>query len=258
MNLSISKQFFIVGGATSGLGKAIAIALLQEGTQIIAVARGREKLLDLQNQAPGQVEILAGDLSKPEVLNELIALVGNRQLHGIVVNAGGPPAKTVLETTLNDWDDAYQLLLRWKVALVQAFVPKMTALGYGRIVFIESVAVKQPIENLVLSNSLRVAVVGMVKTLSQEIAGSGVTLNILGPGSHNTPAVNRLYQKKSEQTGISFEEVKAASIRQLPAGMLGEPADFASLAVWLLSPMSRSVTGQTITVDGGTIKGIFG
>lgn len=258
MNLAISKQLFIVGGATSGLGKAIALALLQESAQIIAVARGRENLLDLQNQAPGQVEILAGDLSKPDVLNELIALVGNRQLHGIVVNAGGPPAKTVLETTLNDWDDAYQLLLRWKVALVQAFVPKMTALGYGRIVFIESVAVKQPIENLVLSNSLRVAVVGMVKTLSQEIAGSGVTLNILGPGSHNTPAVNRLYQKKSEQTGISFEEVKTASIRQLPAGMLGEPADFASLAVWLLSPMSRSVTGQTITVDGGTIKGVFG
>ncbi|HJV19863.1 MAG TPA: SDR family oxidoreductase [Sediminibacterium sp.] len=258
MNLAISKQLFIVGGATSGLGNAIAVTLLQEGAQIIAVARGREQLLHLQNQAPGQVEILAGDLSKPEVLNQLIALVGNRQLHGIVVNAGGPPAKTVLETTLKDWDDAYQLLLRWKVAIAQAFVPKMAEHKYGRIVFIESVAVKQPIENLVLSNSLRLAVVGMVKTLSQEIAGSGITLNILGPGSHNTPAVNRLYQKKSEQTGISFEEVKAASIRQLPAGMLGEPADFASLAVWLLSPMSRSVTGQTITVDGGTVRGVFG
>lgn len=258
MNLAISKQLFIVGGATSGLGKAIANELIKEGAHIIAIARGQEQLLNLQNQAPEQIEILAGDLSKPEVLDQLIALTGERQIQGIVVNAGGPPAKTVLETTLKDWDDAYQLLLRWKVALMQAFIPKMAAAAYGRIVFIESVAVKQPIENLVLSNSLRLAVVGMVKTLSQEIAGSGITLNILGPGSHDTPAVNRLYEKKSAQTGRSFEEVKTAAIRQLPAGMLGNPADFASLAVWLLSPMSRSVTGQTITVDGGTVKGTFG
>ncbi|MBL7761280.1 MAG: SDR family oxidoreductase [Sediminibacterium sp.] len=258
MNLAISKQLFIVGGATSGLGEAIANELLKEGAHIIAIARNQEKLLCLLKQAPEQVEILSGDLSKPEVLNKLLTLVGDRQVHGIVVNAGGPPAKTVLETTLEDWDDAYQLLVRWKVALMQAFIPKMAAAEYGRIVFIESVAVKQPIENLVLSNSLRLAVVGMVKTLSQEIAGSGITMNILGPGSHDTPAVNRLYQKKSAQTGRSFEEVRAASIRQLPAGMLGNPADFASLAVWLLSPMSRSVTGQTITVDGGTVKGTFG
>lgn len=258
MNLAISKHLFIVGGATSGLGKAIAHELLKEGGHVIAIARGKEQLLDLYKQSPEQVEILAGDLSKPEVLNELLSLVGDRQVHGIVVNAGGPPAKTVLETTLKDWDEAYQLLLRWKVALVQAFIPNMVTREYGRIVFIESVAVKQPIENLVLSNSLRLAVVGMVKTLSQEIAGSGITLNILGPGSHDTPAVNRLYQKKAEQTGRSFEEVKATSIKQLPAGMLGNPADFASLAVWLLSPMSRSVTGQTITVDGGTVKGTFG
>jgi 3-oxoacyl-[acyl-carrier protein] reductase len=95
----------------------------------------------------------------------------------------------------------------------------------------------------------------MVKTFSQEIAGTGVTLNILGPGSHNTPAIDRIYHKKSEQTGESFEKVKAAAIKQIPVGALGEAADFASLALWLLSPHSRYITGQTITVDGGTIKG---
>jgi 3-oxoacyl-[acyl-carrier protein] reductase len=98
----------------------------------------------------------------------------------------------------------------------------------------------------------------MVKTLSQEIAKSGVTLNIIGPGSHNTPAIDRIYKKKSEQTGVPFDEVRAAAIQQIPVGALGEAADFASLAIWLLSPLSRFITGQTITVDGGAVKGIMG
>jgi 3-oxoacyl-[acyl-carrier protein] reductase len=258
MNLAIKNQLFIVGGATSGFGKAIAEALIAEGANIIAIARGEEKLLILKNTALNQVEILAGDLATPAMLQLLIKKVGNRQIHGILVNAGGPPAKTVMETTLEDWDNAYQTILRWKVALTKAFVPLMMEHGYGRILFIESYTVKQPLENLVLSNSLRVAVVGMVKTLSQEIAKSGITLNVIGPGFHNTPAINRIYQKQSDQSGIPFNHVKSAAIEQIPVGVLGEAADFASLAIWLLSPVSRFITGQTITVDGGAIKGIMG
>lgn len=258
MNLEINDQLFIVGGATSGFGKAIAETLIAEGANIVAIARGEEKLIELKATADAQVEILAGDLSKPEVLQALTSMLGSRQVHGILVNAGGPPAKTVMETTLEDWDNAYQTLLRWKVALTQAFLPGMVKAGYGRIVYIESHTVKQPLENLVLSNSLRVAVVAMVKTLSTEIAKSGVTLNIMGPGSHNTPAIDRLYLKKSEQTGIPFEEVKKNAIQQIPVGVLGLANDFASLAVWLLSPVSRFITGQTITVDGGAVKGIMG
>jgi 3-oxoacyl-[acyl-carrier protein] reductase len=258
MNLAINNHLFIVGGATSGFGKAIATALISEGASIIAVARNKEKLIQLQSAAPAQIDILSGDLSDPLLLPQLLALVGDRPLHGILVNAGGPPAKTVLETTLADWDHAYQLLLRWKVAITQAFVPTMVANGYGRLVFVESVSVKQPIENLVLSTSLRLGVVGMVKTLSQEIAKSGVTLNVLAPGSHDTPAVDRLYHKKSEQTGIPFHMVKEAAINNIPVGSLGDPNDFASLALWLLSPASRFITGQTITVDGGSVRGIMG
>jgi 3-oxoacyl-[acyl-carrier protein] reductase len=257
MDLQVKNHLFIVGGATSGFGKAIAEALLNEGANIIAVARGEEKLKTLQATAPAQVEIIAGDISDDIVLSQLIDLVANRQLHGMVINAGGPPAKTVLETTLADWDAAYKNILRWKVAITQAFVPKMMEHAYGRIVYIESSSVKQPLENLVLSSSLRVAVVGMVKTLSQEIAKSGVTLNILGPGSHNTPAIDRIYKKKSEQTGEPFEEVKQKAITQIPVGALGEAIDFASLALWLLSPMSRFVTGETITVDGGAVKSML-
>lgn len=257
MDLRIKDQLFIVCGASSGFGKAIALALVQEGANLIAVARREEKLNELQSAAPGQVETLAGDITDPDVQSLLKELVGSRQLHGILINAGGPPAKTVLETTLEDWDRAYQTILRWKLAITQLFVPDMMAHHYGRLLFIESSSVKQPLENLVLSNSFRVAVVGMVKTLSQEIAKTGVTLNILGPGSHNTPAIDRIYTKKSEQTGLSFDEVKTNAINQIPVGRLGEAADFAGLAVWLLSPSSGYLTGQTITVDGGQVRSML-
>lgn len=254
MDIKVKNQLFIVGGATSGFGKAIAKALLQEGAKVITVARGEEKLQSLYSNEP-HAEIVAGDITQAVTIDQLKYIVGERQLHGIVVNAGGPPAKQMLETTLDDWDDAYQKIVRWKVAVTQTFVPAMMKTGYGRLLFIESSSVKQPIENLVLSNSLRLAVVGMVKTLSQEIAGSGVTANVLGPGSHNTPAIDRLYQKKVEQTGLSFDAVKQTAIQQIPVGSLGEPDDFATLALWLLSPLSRYVTGQTIAVDGGMLKG---
>ena len=257
MDLQINQQLFLVGGATSGFGKAIAEALVKEGANIIAVARDGEKLKALQASSSNQIEIIAGDISDSTVISTIIKTIGNRKLHGMVVNAGGPPAKTVLETTLDDWDTAYKSILRWKVEITQALVPAMMANKYGRILYVESASVKQPLENLVLSNSLRVAVVGMVKTLSQEIAKSGVTLNILGPGSHNTPAINRIYKKKSEQTGLSFEEVKKSAIQQIPVGALGEADDFASLALWLLSPMSRYITGETITVDGGSVKSML-
>ena len=257
MDLQLSNKKFLVTGATSGFGKAIAESLLAEGAKIIAIARGEEKLKTLQAIAPERIQIIAGDITNPSFLEMILPSLLTEELHGIVVNAGGPPAKTVLETTLQDWDTAYESILRWKVQLTQALVPKMMERNYGRVVFIESSSVKQPLENLVLSNSLRVAVVGMVKTLSQEIAASGVTLNIMGPGSHNTPAIDRIYHKKSEQTGLPFEEVKQKAIEQIPVGALGEASDFASLALWLLSPFSRYVTGETITLDGGMVKSML-
>ena len=258
MDIQIKDQLFIVGGATSGLGNAVAEALIAEGANIIAVARGEEKLKTFQSSAPTQIEIFAADLSEENSIHQLIKIVGDRQLHGILINAGGPPAKTVLETTLADWDDAYKNVLRWKVAITKAFAPLMMQNNYGRILVLESSSVKQPIENLVLSNSLRLAVIGFAKTFSQEISKSGVTLNIIAPGAHDTPAITRLHVKKSEQTGMPLEQVRKEGISQMPTGALGNANDFASLAVWLLSPVSKFITGQTITVDGGTIKSIFG
>jgi 3-oxoacyl-[acyl-carrier protein] reductase len=234
------------------------MALIREGANIIGIARNSDKLNELKAMATTQVEIIAGDITQTDVIDKIVETIGNRQLHGMLVNAGGPPAKTFLETTLEDWDAAYQNILRWKVNITQMLVPLMQKNNYGRVVYIESSSVKQPLENLVLSNSLRLAVVGFVKTLSQEIAKSGITLNVMGPGSHDTPAIDRLYNKKAEQTGISATDARKQGIQQIPVGRLGKPEDFASLALWLLSPSSGYITGQTITVDGGMVKSIFG
>ena len=258
MDLQINNQFFIVGGATSGFGQAIATALLAEGAHVLAIARDEDKLKALQSAHPGQVEIFSSDIAEPGQVKLLEERMAGRTLHGLLINAGGPPAKTVAETTLDDWDAAYRSLLRWKVDIAKTFVPRMTAAGYGRILFIESSSVKQPLENLVLSNSLRLASVGFAKTYALEIAAQGVTINIMGPGSHSTPAIERVYKKKHEQTGQPIEAIRQAAVKQIPVGALGDAADFASLAVWLLSPHSKYITGQTISVDGGMVKSIFG
>ncbi len=258
MDLRLKDQLFIIGGATSGFGLAVAEALLSEGAHIIAIARNEEKLAALLAAYPGQTATFAGDITAAGEVQRLITQTGNRTVHGILVNSGGPPAKTVAETTLEDWDTAYYSQLRWKVELVKALVPKMTEAKYGRVLFIESSSVKQPIENLVLSSSLRLAAVGFAKSYAEEVAAHGVTINVLAPGSHDTPAIQRLYKKKSEQTGQPVDVVRQGAAKLIPVGALGETADFASLAVWLLSPHSRYITGQTISVDGGLIRSIFG
>lgn len=256
MDLQVKDQFFIVGGASSGLGKAVAFRLLKEGAKVLGVARGADGLKAIESIFPDQFRFVAADITTPDALVEIMEMAGEKQVHGVLVNAGGPPAKMIMETTPEDWDDAYQKLLRWKVPFVQELIPGMKKTGYGRVLFLESQSVKQPIENLVLSNSLRMAVVGFAKTLSKEMAGTGISVNVIGPGSHDTTAIDRLYKKKSEQTGLSAAEVREAAIRAIPAGALGQAEDFAQLAAWLLSPGSRYVTGQVYLVDGGSTAGV--
>lgn len=255
MDLNLKGALFVVTGSTSGFGKAIAEQLINEGAHVIINARGEEKLEALHQKYPDKTTILAGDITTDAVISDLIRKVHGKKLHGIVINAGGPPAKSFINTEITDWDNAYEKLLRWKVKLTQELLEKFQEQRYGRILFIESAAVKQPIENLILSNSLRMAVVGFAKTLSQEVAHQGITCNILAPGYHATPAMERLFANKSLLLGISSEDAKKEFEKETKVGHLGDPEDFGSLAVWLLSPHSRFITGQTISIDGGLVRG---
>jgi len=257
MNLQIDNQLFIVGGATGGFGAAIAEKLVVEGANVIAVARTASKLATFKKKYKGQVEVVAGDITTPKTLDKILKKVGDRHLAGALINAGGPPANPAMAATLEEWDGAYKAVLRWKIDLTKRLMPKFIDQQYGRLVFIESVSVKQPIPNLVLSNSMRMAVVGFVKTLSEEVVHHGITLNILGPGYHETSAVDRIFNKKAEQTGKTAAAVKAEFISSMKSGQMGNPADMGELAVWLLSPTSRYITGQTIVVDGGYMNGVY-
>ncbi|MBN1340215.1 MAG: SDR family oxidoreductase [Bacteroidales bacterium] len=258
MDLKLKDKHFIVTGATSGLGKGVATALLREGAGVIAVGRDEKKLSALHSAFPERVIPCKADVFVPGSIEIIGKAAQGIRPDGLLVNAAGPPAGSFLETNLEAWDKSYRELLRWKIEFVKTFLPSMLEVKYGRILFIESSSVKQPLENLVLSNSLRLAVVGFVKTLSQEIASSGVTLNILAPGFHDTPAVERLFVKRASSENISLEEARKRFESEIKMGRFGNRDDFGSLAAWLLSPFSGYITGQTISVDGGFIKGTMG
>jgi 3-oxoacyl-[acyl-carrier protein] reductase len=258
MDLNIKNKNFVVTGVTSGFGRSVAVQLMEQGATVYGVARRGELLSELKYTYDSRFEYLETDITEKGAVDKLIDLIGVTEISGIFVNAGGPPAKSFIETELSDWDEAYQKLLRWKVDLVKKLLPNFLENKYGRIVFLESASVKQPIENLVLSTSLRMSVVGMAKTLSQEVADKGITVNVLAPGSHNTQAIERLIKKKSELEGLSYNESKSLFEKNTKVGFMGDPDDLASLALWLLSPVSKYVTGQTISVSGGSISGVFG
>jgi 3-oxoacyl-[acyl-carrier protein] reductase len=258
MDLQLNNQFFIVCGAASGFGRAIAERLVNEGARVLAIARRMDSLTELKSSNPAAVEILPGDLFNTDFLDEVIQKLNGRIPDGILVNAGGPPARSFLETQLQDWDEAYNQLLRWKVDLLQRLLPGFIQKGYGRIVMVESVSVKQPVENLILSNSLRMAVVGMAKTIANEVGSKGITINVMAPGYHDTPAMERLFARRGLAKGIPVEEARTLFEKELMSGKMGDPADFAMLAAWLLSPLSRYVTGQTFSIDGGLSKFVFG
>lgn len=255
MDLNLSTKTFIVCGASSGFGLSVTKLLLTEGAAVIAIGRDENKLKELTDGYKGNIETFQGDLTQSQTIAKLLKHTEKQDISGILVNAGGPPALKFMETSLGDWDNAYNQLLRWKVELTKAFIPRFTQKKYGRFVYIESSSVKQPIENLVLSTSLRLSVVGMVKTLSQETTEKGITFNILAPGYHTTPAIERLLDKKAKDEHISKNVARKQLEEQLPLKKAGNPDYFASLAVWLLSPLSEYVTGQVYAVDGGVIKG---
>jgi len=258
MDLKLKDKNFIVGGAGSGFGKSIAKSLAEEGATVLAVTRTGSKLQEMLKQFPENIHLLEGDITTDEIQGKIIEWTKGKKLSGALINAGGPPAGGYFDIGMTDWEEGWRVVVKWKIALTQKLIPLFLKENYGRLVFIESISVKQPVQNLILSNALRPAIVGFAKTLSQEVAEKGITVNVLAPGMHATPALERLFVKKSELEKISYEEAKLSFEQDIPVGKMATADEMASLALWLLSPLSRYVTGQTITHDGGAVTGIFG
>lgn len=258
MDLNLKDKSFLICGASSGFGFAVAMGLLDEGARVYAVSRTITESAPYGSKWGNRLVVIQEDLTRPGAIGKLSRQINLRSLSGAFVNAGGPPSKSFFETIPEDWDEAYHSLLRWKVDLARELTLAFLDNKYGRLVFLESISVKQPIKNLVLSNSLRMAVVGFVKSLADDVAARGVTLNIMAPGFHETAAVDRILKKKAETSGSDIETAKKEIISGIPVGKMGSTRDFASLACWLLSENSGFITGQTISVDGGSVKGVFG
>lgn len=257
MDLQLSNNLFIVTGATSGFGLAIAKTLLHEGGNVIINARDGKKLNDIKQLYPRQVQYVRGDITKGETIDSIISAIAGRTLSGIFVNSGGPPPLSLEDSTLEDWDMAYQSVLRWKIELTKKILPQFKKNKYGRMVFLESSSIKQPVPGLIFSNTYRTAMAGFVKTLSQEAAPEGITLNIIAPGYHSTQAVERIINNQSEKMNMSYDETREKIENQIPVKKMGDADDLASLAAWLLSPLSGFVTGQLYAVDGGMVKSTF-
>src|SRR5690625_4312479 len=159
---------------------------------------------------------------------------------------------------MNDWDAAWQLVMRWKIELSKMVAPRLVDQKYGRILFIESQSVKQPLPSLSLSNAFRAVVTGFAKSLANELAPKRVTVNVLAPGSHETPAIEQAIHNRSSLKDISYDAANADMVETIPLGRKRKAEELASRAAWLLSSHRGYLTGQTISHDGGTLAGLFG
>ena len=258
MELNLADRLFIVTGASSGFGEAILRQLIAEGACVIAIARRADLLENLAAELGPGCEILTADVTDDSFTDQLLAFLNGRIPDGLLVNAGGPPAGIFKEIDKDLWIKSFKNIFLWKADLLKQIIPLFTQRKYGRILLIESVSVKQPVESLILSNTLRPAVVGMAKSLAGEVAADGITINILAPGYHDTNALQRLFKRKADDSGMSEAEAKELFVRESGMKSIGNPADFAKLAVWLLSENSAFITGQVISVAGNQVKGILG
>jgi 3-oxoacyl-[acyl-carrier protein] reductase len=263
MDLGLKGKVALVAASSRGLGRAIAEELAREGADLLLCARGEEALTEaraeLAEQTGARVVAQAADLSEPAGVERVVqrALDEFGRVDVLVTNAGGPPAGPFESHSLQRWRDAVRLNLESVVELCRAVLPGMKERGWGRILNVTSIAVKQPVDNLILSNSVRAAVTGLARTLANEVAGHGITVNNLMPGYTRTERVVELAESNARQKGNTPEAEFARWEDEIPMGRLGEPREFAALAAFLASERASYITGQSIAVDGGWIRSLL-
>jgi 3-oxoacyl-[acyl-carrier protein] reductase len=263
MDLGLKGKVAFVAAASQGLGRAVADELANEGASLIINSRSEDNVRavceEIRNKTRVEALPAAGDLSKAadveRVINEGLAQFGKIDI--LVTNTGGPPTGKFESLSREDWDEAVRGLLGSVLDLTRLVLPGMKERRWGRILNITSIAAKQPVENLMLSNSIRAGITGFAKTLANEIAEFGVTVNTILPGFTATERVQDLAEALAKKEAVSASEIRARWESEIPMKRLGDPKEFAALAAFLVSERASYITGSSIAVDGGWIRSLF-
>ena len=262
METGLKDRVAIVAGSSQGIGRAIALAFAAEGAHVALCARRREVLdvvaAEVRSRFGVDAFSQALDVSDDAAVRAFVdaAQTHFKRIDICVPNAGGPPAKPFLATTMEEWERAWQLNLRSTVSFCQAVLPYMQQRHWGRIVTLTSYTVKQPVPELVLSNTIRAGAMGLVRSLAGQFGRDGITVNNVGPGFTATSRSRSLLETRAKSQGVTVEVVQASLEKEIPVGRMATPEEVAAMFVFLASEAAASVTGQTFLVDGGSYKGL--
>ncbi len=263
MDLGINGKIALVTAASRGLGRGCAEQLAAEQCRVAICSRdeaaAKQAAEEIAGQTGAEVLGLGADVSKAEDIGRLLEDVkqslGDPEI--LVTNAGGPPPGTFASTALEEYEKALNLNLMSAVNLIHGVTPAMKANGWGRIIAITSISVKQPIANLLLSNMARAGLTGFLKTIATELAPFGITVNALLPGTHQTSRIGQLMKDTAARANKPEEEVYREMMDAIPCKTIGDPADFGAAAAFLAGTRARYITGQNLLIDGGRYGGLL-
>lgn len=265
MDLGLRGKGALVTGASSGLGAACALALASEGADVVINSRNRERLYacsEMIFKACGKrVGITVGDLTQPSelsrVYSEALPAIPSGRIDILVSNTGGPAAGLFLDLPKEKWEESYNLILKSAVELTRAVLPGMIERKWGRLIYITSVAVFQPIDDLLFSNVFRAGLTGFCKTISNTYAKYGITANTVCPGNTATERLKELAVSRAEKLGMTEDEILANFAKLAPAGRIGQPEELAALVAFLAGEKAGYISGSSIAVDGGAHMGLI-
>ncbi|MGB9813754.1 MAG: SDR family oxidoreductase [Thermovenabulum sp.] len=260
MDLGLKDKPVIVMASSSGLGKATALEFCREGANVMLFSRSEDELVKTQREikeATGKEPLYTvGDITKYDDIKRLVknTVEAYGDVYALVNNTGGPPAGIFDDFDDEAWQKAYELCLLSYIRTIREVLPYMKKNKAGRIVNFTSSSVKQVLDNLILSNTFRMGVVGLSKTLSQELGKYNILVNVVGPGRIGTARVEYLDKMRAEKAGLTVEDLRKETTKNIPIGRYGTPEEYAKLTVFLCSEANTYITGQIILVDGGLVK----
>lgn len=261
MDGSFRGKTALVLASSQGLGKAIAAKLAEGGANVMLASRSGEKLEEVKQQlqkgSAGQIEYTVCDMTKPEDIQALVQKTEEifGSIHILVNNSGGPPAGSFEDMADEQWQQAFELNLLSYIRAIRAALPYLKKQG-GKIINIASSSIKEPIAGLILSNTFRTGIVGLSKTLAEELAAYGILVNTVAPGRIETDRLKYLDEINAEKQGVSVEQLNEQIKKKIPLGRYGRPEEFANVVAFLASDANTYMTGSSFLVDGGMIRSI--